>query len=170
MPFGHTQVIRITIRPFTLKNINIFYFELSGQIAIRLFSIKKTRKFSTVKWQFGHTQVILPFTLKLKRKRNLRHSNHTSYRVFNSKLILDLGYSSVFTSYQLQKVMFFDTDFLLQRLIVSSGSSGRVRGGARNMKSMRPPSAAIFFMTYFHRARGGAMAPSVPLDPLLILN
>ena len=44
----------------------------------------------------------------------------------------------------------------------SSGSSGRVRGGARNMKSMRPPSVAIFFMTYFHRARGGAMAPSAP--------
>ena len=35
------------------------------------------------------------------------------------------------------------------------------------MKSMRPPLAAIFFMTYFHRA-GGAMAPSAPLDPLLI--
>ena len=26
---------------------------------------------------------------------------------------------------------------------------------------MRPPLAAIFFMTYFHRARG-AMAPSAP--------
>ena len=45
---------------------------------------------------------------------------------------------------------------------ISSGSSGRVRGGPRNMKSMRPPSAAIFFMTYFHRAGGGAMAPSAP--------
>ena len=43
----------------------------------------------------------------------------------------------------------------------SSGSSGRVRGGPRNMKSMRPPSVAIFFMTYFYRARGG-MAPSAP--------
>ena len=48
----------------------------------------------------------------------------------------------------------------------SSGSSGRVRGGARNMKSMQLPSVAIFVMTYFHRA-GGAMAPSPPLDPLL---
>ena len=49
----------------------------------------------------------------------------------------------------------------------SSGSSGRVRGGPRNMKSMRPPSAAIFFMTYFYRA-GGGMAPSAPPpDPLL---
>ena len=37
----------------------------------------------------------------------------------------------------------------------SSGSSGRVRGEPRNMKSMRPPSAAIFFMTYFYRAEGG---------------
>ena len=44
-------------------------------------------------------------------------------------------------------------------IISSSGSSGRVRGGPRNMKSMRPPSAAIFFMTYFHRARGGHSAP-----------
>ena len=34
------------------------------------------------------------------------------------------------------------------------------------MKSMRAPSATIFFMTYFHRA-GGAMAPSAPLNPLL---
>ena len=30
------------------------------------------------------------------------------------------------------------------------------------MKSMRPPSVTIFFMTYFHRAGGGAMAPSAP--------
>ena len=49
----------------------------------------------------------------------------------------------------------------------SSGSNGRVRGAPRNMKSMRPPSVAIVFMTYFHRAREG-MAPSAsPLDPLL---
>ena len=48
----------------------------------------------------------------------------------------------------------------------SGGSSGRVRGGPRNMKSMRPPSAAIFFMTYFYRARGGH-GPLAPLDPLL---
>ena len=33
-------------------------------------------------------------------------------------------------------------------------------GGRRNMKSMWPPLAAIFFMTYFYR--GGT-----PLDPLL---
>ena len=46
----------------------------------------------------------------------------------------------------------------------SSGSSGRVRGGQENMKSMWPPLVAIFFMTYFHRAGG---PPSAPLDPLL---
>ena len=45
---------------------------------------------------------------------------------------------------------------------LSSGSSGRVRGGPRNMKSMRPPSAAIFFMTYFYRARGGPWPPWPP--------
>ena len=44
----------------------------------------------------------------------------------------------------------------------SSGSSGRVRGGAGNRKSMRPPLVAIFFMTYFHRAGGGGLAPSPP--------
>ena len=44
----------------------------------------------------------------------------------------------------------------------SSGSSGQVRG-ARNM--MRPPLAAIFFMTNFYRA-GGA-GPLAPPDPLL---
>ena len=44
----------------------------------------------------------------------------------------------------------------------SSGSSGRVRGGPRNMKSMGPLLAAIFcMMTYFHRA-GGALP-----DPLM---
>ena len=42
-----------------------------------------------------------------------------------------------------------------QLCLVSSGSSGRVGGGGsgtRKMKSMRPPLAAIFFMTYFYRA------------------
>ena len=44
---------------------------------------------------------------------------------------------------------------------ISSGSRGWVRG-ARNMKSMRPLSAAIFFMTYFHRAGRGGTAPGPP--------
>ena len=35
-------------------------------------------------------------------------------------------------------------------------------GGARNMKSMRPSSAAIFFMTYFHRAGEGGHCPLAP--------
>ena len=35
------------------------------------------------------------------------------------------------------------------------------------MKSMRLPLAAIFFMTYFHRAGGGLWPPRPPLDPLL---
>ena len=38
-------------------------------------------------------------------------------------------------------------------------------GGARNMKSIRPPSVAIFFMTYF-TGPGGAWPP-IPPDPLL---
>ena len=38
------------------------------------------------------------------------------------------------------------------------------------MKSMRPPSVAIFFMTYFYRAGGGAWRPRPPLDPLLCLE
>ena len=45
---------------------------------------------------------------------------------------------------------------------ISSGSSGQVRGGARNMKSMWLSWAAIFFMTYFHRAGGGGNAPLAP--------
>ena len=52
--------------------------------------------------------------------------------------------------------------------LCSSGSSGRVRGEPRNMKSMWPPSAAIFFMTYFDKGRG-PMAPSAPLDLLLLV-
>ena len=47
-------------------------------------------------------------------------------------------------------------------VLPSSGSSGRVRGGLRNMKSMRPPSVAIFFMTYFYRAGGGGHGPLGP--------
>ena len=47
--------------------------------------------------------------------------------------------------------------------LYSSGSSGRVRRGARNKKSMWPPLAPIFFMTYFHRAGGGgAWSPRPP--------
>ena len=67
--FGRTQVIRITIWLFTHKNINIYYFEISGQIAIRPFSIKMCEHFCT--------QVIRPFTPKFKR--NLRHSKDTIF-------------------------------------------------------------------------------------------
>ena len=57
-------------------------------------------------------------------------------------------------------------------VVVSSGSSGRV-GGTRNMKSMRPPLSAIFFMIYFYRAGGGGErhGPSARLpDPLLVVK
>ena len=54
----------------------------------------------------------------------------------------------------------------------SIGSSGRWGGrGPRNMKSIWPPSAAIFFMTYLYRAGGGGggeWPPRHPLDPLLL--
>ena len=54
--FGCAQVIWITIRSFTLKNINIFDFEMSGQIAIWPFSIKKA-------WKFLNSQMaIQPYT------------------------------------------------------------------------------------------------------------
>ena len=46
------------------------------------------------------------------------------------------------------------------------GHSGRM-GGARSMKSMWPPLAAIFLMTYLYRA-GMHGALGTPLDPLLI--
>ena len=55
--------------------------------------------------------------------------------------------------------------------LLSSGSSSRVEGGARNMKSMRPNSVAIFFMTYFYRAgggHGGLAPPGSATDPHLI--
>ena len=38
------------------------------------------------------------------------------------------------------------------------------------MKSMRPNSAAIFFMTYFYRAGGGHGPIGPPLDTLLELG
>ena len=43
--FSSTQIIRITIQPFTLQNINISYFEMSGQIGIWPFSITKVSIF-----------------------------------------------------------------------------------------------------------------------------
>ena len=46
----------------------------------------------------------------------------------------------------------------------SSGSSGRVRG-PRNMKSVRPLSGAIFFMTNFYRV-WGAWPPRSPATGL----
>ena len=58
---------------------------------------------------------------------------------------------------------------ICKKSVFSSGSSGRVREGPRNMKSMRPPLAVIFFMTYFHRPGGGGIAPR-PLDPLLVFS
>ena len=44
---------------------------------------------------------------------------------------------------------------------------GEGGGGARNMKSMWPPLAAIFFMAHFYRAWGGHGPLGTPLDPLL---
>ena len=42
-------------------------------------------------------------------------------------------------------------------------------GRVRNVKFMRPPSVAIFFITYFYRAGGGGHDPlGPPLDPLLV--
>ena len=67
---------QMAIKPYTrhlnyhsaihTQSINIFYFEMCGQRWVN---------FLTAKWQFSHRQVIWPFTLELKRKRNLRHSN-----------------------------------------------------------------------------------------------
>ena len=39
--------------------------------------------------------------------------------------------------------------------------------GPINMKSLRLPLAAIFFMTNFYRTGGGGMARLAPVDPLL---
>ena len=55
--------------------------------------------------------------------------------------------------------------------MASSRSSDRLGvggGGARNMKSMRPPLVVMFLMTYFYRAGGGAWLPRPP-DPLLVV-
>ena len=46
--------------------------------------------------------------------------------------------------------------------LCSSGSSGRGRGGPRNVTSMGPPSATIFFMTSFYMAGGGGTWPHRP--------
>ena len=43
---------------------------------------------------------------------------------------------------------------------ISSGSRGWVRGGPRNMKAMRLPLGAIFFMTNYYRAGGAWPLPA----------
>ena len=61
------------------------------------------------------------------------------------KLPILWGLNSQFVHVQVKNVKNSE-----KRIVVtSSRSSGRVRGGARNMKSMRPNSAAIFFMTFY---------------------
>ena len=62
LPFSYSQ-----------SKYEYFYFEMSGQIAIWQFSIKKGMKISEC--QFGHTQVIQLFTLK--HKWNLSYSKYT---------------------------------------------------------------------------------------------
>ena len=49
---------------------------------------------------------------------------------------------------------------IMAQIFVVADLNGQVRG-ARNMKSMRLPLVAIFFMTYFHRA-GGVLPPWPP--------
>ena len=73
---GNSAVHKSFKLPFTLKNINIFYFEMSRQIAIWPFSIKKkVQKF------LNSQMTIQPYTshsaVHTQLKRNLRRSNHT---------------------------------------------------------------------------------------------
>ena len=82
--------------------------------------------------------------------------------------------SHVLESFMISKIhhtkeMIFWLHIGIYRLC-SSGSSDWVRGGPRNMKSMRPPLVAIFFMTYFYRARGGhgPLAPPGSATAMLI--
>ena len=58
-------------------------------------------------------------------------------------------------------------NFLHSEVVAVANPVGRV-GRPRNMKSMWPLLAAIFFMAFFYRAGGGSMAPlPSPLDSLL---
>ena len=58
----------------------------------------------------------------------------------------------------------------LEQVVSASDPAAGWGRGARNMKSMWLPLAAIFFMTYLYRAGWGDMAPSAPaVDPLLCL-
>ena len=60
----------------------------------------------------------------------------------------------------LSSVFFINSDIFSTQHRIQRPGGGE---GARNMKSMWPPLAAIFFMTCLYRAGGGgAMAPSAP--------
>ena len=56
-------------------------------------AIRPYTSHSAIHKSFGHTQVIRPFTLKLKRKWNLRHSKQTSVTgtAVSTELLLNHG-------------------------------------------------------------------------------
>ena len=72
------------------------------------------------------------------------------------------GCSGEFTSHSFEHPLSVQFSSFSCTFLVSSGSSGRIRGGPRNTKSMWSPLVAIFFMTYFHRAGGGGHGPLGP--------
>ena len=82
---------------------------------------------------------------------------------FNYKLSFEFKSRIIFSHHS-------DVVASLEAYTVADQAAGLGGGGgcrARNMKSIRPPLLAIFFMTNLYRT--GGMAPSLPpLDPLLI--
>ena len=61
----------------------------------------------------------------------------------------------------------YGKEFIFVNMNISSGFRGRVRGVARNMKSMWPPLTAIVFMTFLQgRRRGGAWPPCLAGEPI----
>ena len=103
----------------------------------------------------------LNFNIKFDIKNQYKCTSECTIQhlFFNLKYVKILLWFlfDIFLTLTLKEIKMIQT---YQSCILSSGSSSR--GGPRNMKSMQPPLAAIYFMTYFHRAGRGAWPPRPP--------
>ena len=121
----------------------------SGAQIVRREPIVPCKKINEKLYRIGSRAIsFCRFCLRIsaKKERLIKNKYHEVYYIYNCKNSLQSSWKS------------------------SSGSSGQEGEGPRNMKSIRPPLAVIFFMTYFYR-RGmwegyGPLAPP-RVDPIL---
>ena len=141
---------RMAIPPYTShlnyhSAINIFYFDMSGQIAIELFS-KQFRKFLNSWMAIRPYTSHWLFTLKLKCKRNLRHSKHTEKLVWT------------WTSYSDNDVVLSKSGIFFHIVLMMSHQS--VCHHWHNVKLMLMVTLTGHSLHYSHRHHNGIMLNS----------